>query len=105
MSAAVDTKLNPRRAGALALLAALGPGIVAASAGNDAGGISTYSVDGASYGYATLWMIFVMTFSLVVVQEMAARMGAVTGKGFAALIRERFGVRPTIFAMLWNSGS
>jgi len=100
MSAAVDTKLNPQRAGALALLAALGPGIVAASAGNDAGGISTYSVDGASYGYATLWMIFVMTFSLVVVQEMAARMGAVTGKGFSALIRERYGVRPTLFAML-----
>lgn len=88
------------RTRALALLAALGPGIVAASAGNDAGGISTYSVDGASYGYAMLWMIFVMTASLVVVQEMAARMGAVTGKGFAALIREKFGVRPTLFAML-----
>ncbi len=84
----------------LALLAALGPGIIAASAGNDAGGISTYSVDGASYGYATLWMIFVMTFSLVIVQETAARMGAVTGKGFSALIRERYGIRPTLFAML-----
>lgn len=82
------------------MLAAMGPGIIAASAGNDAGGISTYSVGGASFGYATLWMIFVMTFSLVVVQETAARMGAVTGKGFAALIRERFGVRPTLFAML-----
>ena len=89
-----------RRTRVLALLAVLGPGIVAASAGNDAGGISTYSVDGASFGYATLWMIFVMTFSLVIVQEMAARMGAVTGKGFAALIREKFGVRPTLFAML-----
>lgn len=84
----------------LPLLAALGPGIIAASAGNDAGGIATYSAAGASYGYATLWMILVMTFSLVVVQEMAARMGAVTGKGFAALIRERFGIRPTLFAML-----
>jgi len=83
----------------LPLLAALGPGIIAASAGNDAGGIATYSAAGASYGYATLWMILVMTFSLVVVQEMAARMGAVTGKGFAALIRERFGIRPTLFAM------
>jgi Mn2+/Fe2+ NRAMP family transporter len=83
----------------LPLLAALGPGIIAASAGNDAGGIATYSQDGASYGYATLWMIFVMTLSLVVVQEMAARMGVVSGKGFAALIRERFGVRPTLFAM------
>ena len=84
----------------LPLLAALGPGIIAASAGNDAGGIATYSAAGASYGYATLWMIFLMTFSLVIVQEMAARMGAVTGKGFAALIRERFGIRPTLFAML-----
>jgi Mn2+/Fe2+ NRAMP family transporter len=83
----------------LPLLAALGPGIIAASAGNDAGGIATYSQAGASYGYATLWMILVMTFSLVIVQEMAARMGAVTGKGFAALIRERFGIRPTLFAM------
>lgn len=97
MSTAPDTR---RRTKVLALLAAMGPGIVAASAGNDAGGISTYSVDGASYGYATLWMIFVMTASLVVVQEMAARMGAVTGKGFAALIREKFGVRPSLFAML-----
>lgn len=88
-----------KRTRALAVLTALGPGIVAASAGNDAGGISTYSVAGASFGYATLWMIFVMTFSLVVVQEMAARMGAVTGKGFSALIREKFGVRPTLFAM------
>ena len=91
---------SKRRISILAVLAALGPGIIAASAGNDAGGISTYSVDGASYGYATLWMIFVMTFSLVIVQETAARMGAVTGKGFAALIRERYGIRPTLFAMI-----
>lgn len=82
------------------LLAVVGPGLIAASAGNDSGGISTYSVAGADFGYATLWMIFVMTFSLAVVQETAARMGAVTGKGFAALIRERFGVRLTLFAML-----
>jgi Mn2+/Fe2+ NRAMP family transporter len=88
-----------RRQRVLLLMAALGPGIIAASAGNDAGGIATYSQAGASYGYATLWMIFVMTFSLVIVQEMAARMGMVSGKGFAALIRERFGVRPTLFAM------
>lgn len=81
------------------ILTAMGPGIVAASAGNDAGGISTYSTDGAAFGYKTLWMIFLMTFSLIVVQEMAARMGSVTGKGFAALIREKFGVKSTIFAM------
>jgi len=82
------------------LLAVMGPGIIAASAGNDSGGISTYSQAGAKYGYQMLWMMFLMTFSLVIVQEMAGRMGAVTGKGFAALIRERFGVRPTFFAML-----
>jgi len=100
VTVAVETPRVSRRTRVLAVIAALGPGIVAASAGNDAGGIATYSQDGATYGYATLWMIFVMTFSLVVVQEMAARMGAVTGKGFSALIREKFGVRPTLFAML-----
>lgn len=82
------------------LLAVIGPGVIAASAGNDSGGISTYSQAGAQYGYSMLWMMLLMTFSLVIVQEMAGRMGAVTGKGFAALIRERFGVRPTFFAMM-----
>lgn len=100
MSVSADNTRVSRRTRVLTFLAALGPGIVAASAGNDAGGIATYSQDGASYGYATLWMIFVMTFSLVIVQEMAARMGAVTGKGFSALIREKFGVRPTLWAMI-----
>jgi len=82
------------------LLSVLGPGLIAASAGNDSGGISTYSVAGAKFGYDMLWMIFVMTFSLAIVQETSARMGAVTGKGFSALIRERFGVRMTLFAMI-----
>lgn len=82
------------------LFAVIGPGVIAASAGNDSGGISTYSQAGAKYGYSMLWMMLLMTFSLVVIQEMAGRMGAVTGKGFAALIRERFGIRPTFFAML-----
>ena len=81
------------------VLGAMGPGIIAASAGNDAGGISTYSTAGAQYGYQTLWMMFLMTFSFVVAQEIASRMGAITGKGLAALIRERFGVRMTTFAM------
>lgn len=81
-------------------LAALGPGVVTAMAGNDAGGITTYSVVGAEFGYATLWVIPIMCVLLVVVQMTAARMGAVTGKGFAALIRERFGIRLTAFAML-----
>ena len=82
------------------LLAALGPGIVTAMAGNDAGGISTYSTVGAKFGYATLWVIPIMCVLLIVVEMTAARMGAVTGKGFAALIRERFGIRLTALAML-----
>jgi Mn2+/Fe2+ NRAMP family transporter len=94
------TKRTRRFQRVMTTLAVLGPGIIAASAGNDAGGVSTYSAAGARFGYATLWMIFIMTFSLVVVQEMAARMGAVTGKGFAALIREKFGVRLAILAMV-----
>lgn len=81
------------------LLAAMGPGIITAMAGNDAGGISTYSTAGASFGFATLWVIPVMCVLLIVVETTAGRMGAVTGKGFAALIRERFGIRLTALAM------
>jgi Mn2+/Fe2+ NRAMP family transporter len=97
MVAAVAKKM--RRYAPLAVLGAIGPGLVTASAGNDAGGISTYSVAGAGFGYKTLWLIPIMTLALVIVQEQATRMGAVTGKGFAALIRERFGVKPTLLAM------
>ncbi len=81
-------------------LAVLGPGIVAANAGNDAGGIATYSSAGASYGYTLLWTFIPMTISLIVVQEMCMRMGVVTGQGLADLIREHFGVRWTAFVML-----
>lgn len=77
----------------------MGPGIITASADNDAGGIATYATAGASYGYELLWMLFLMTFSLGVVQEMNARMGAVTGKGLSDLIREQFGVKMTLLAM------
>lgn len=84
----------------LIFLAIMGPGLITAFAGNDAGGITTYSLAGARYGYQLLWMLFLVTFSLVVTQEMAARMGAVTGKGLAALIREQFGLKLTIFCML-----
>src|ERR1700740_1131125 len=77
----------------LPLVAFLGPGLIAANAGNDAGGIATYASVGAKYGYDLLWLMVVITISLVVVQEMAARMGAVTGKGLAELIREQYGVR------------
>ncbi len=92
-------RFSGRRKGrVLAALAFLGPGLIAANAGNDAGGIATYSAVGASFGYDLLWMMVVITVSLIVVQEMAARMGAVTGKGLAELIREEYGVRWSFFA-------
>ncbi len=84
---------------ALVLFAVLGPGFVTASAGNDVGGIATYSAAGAKFGYIVLWTLIPLTISLIVVQEMAGRMGAVTGQGLAGLIRENFGVRITFFAM------
>jgi NRAMP (natural resistance-associated macrophage protein)-like metal ion transporter len=82
------------------LLAVLGPGLIAANAGNDAGGVATYSSAGASYGYNLLWALVLTTLFVAIVQEMCARMGAVTGKGLADLIREQFGVRWTVLAML-----
>ena len=82
------------------VLGAMGPGLLAAMAGTDAGGVATFSNAGALYGYQQLWIIPVTCFLLVVVQETAARMGCVTGKGFASLIREQFGVRKSAFAML-----
>ncbi|MEA2573545.1 MAG: hypothetical protein QOH93_843 [Chloroflexia bacterium] len=81
-------------------LALLGPGIVAAAAGDDAGGIATYASAGASYGYTLLWAMLVVTVALCLVQEMCARMGAVTGKGLSDLIREQFGVRWTTVVIL-----
>lgn len=89
-----------RRISLVAFLGILGPGLVAANAGNDAGGIATYASVGASYGYDLLWMLVLITVSLIVVQEMCARMGAITGKGLSELIREQFGPRWTVFAML-----
>jgi NRAMP (natural resistance-associated macrophage protein)-like metal ion transporter len=84
----------------IAFLAVLGPGLIAGQGGNDAGGIWTYSVAGARFGYALLWAMIPTTIALIVVQEMAARMGAVTGKGLSDLIREEFGFRVTFFLML-----
>jgi Mn2+/Fe2+ NRAMP family transporter len=95
------SRLRPRSrlfAGVLALGAVLGPGLIAANAGNDAGGIATYASVGAKYGYDLLWMMVLITISLIVVQEMAARMGAVTGKGLAELIREQYGPRWSLFS-------
>jgi len=83
-----------------AYLAILGPGMIAANAGNDASGIATYSSVGAGYGYSLLWVFIPMVLSLVVVQEMCVRMGVVTGQGLADLIREQFGVRWTAVVML-----
>ncbi len=83
-----------------AYLAILGPGIIAANAGNEASGIATYSSVGAGYGYTLLWVFVPMLLSLIVVQEMCVRMGLVTGQGLADLIRERFGVRLTALVML-----
>lgn len=81
-------------------LTAVGPGLVSAIAGDDAGGIATYAAVGAKYGYQLLWALVVITISLAVVQEMTARLTVVTGKGLSDLIREEFGVRVTAFAML-----
>ena len=89
-----------RRRRLFAYLAILGPGVITANAGNDAGGIATFASVGAEHGYKLLWVLIPLTLSLGIVQEMCARMGAVTGKGLADLIRERFGVRWTMFVML-----
>src|SRR5256885_7488462 len=82
------------------LLAVIGPGFITANVDNDAGGIFTYSLAGAQFGYRLLWLMIPLTISLIVVQEMAARMGAVTGKGLSDLIREEFGFRLTFFVMI-----
>src|SRR5438477_5149694 len=84
----------------VALLAVLGPGFVTANVDNDAGGILTYSQAGAKFGYQLLWTLIPTTVALIVVQEMAARMGAITGKGLSDLIREEFGLRATFFTMV-----
>jgi NRAMP (natural resistance-associated macrophage protein)-like metal ion transporter len=89
-----------RRPRLLTYLAIIGPGVITAAAGNDAGGIATFASVGADYGYRLLWLLIPLTLSLGIVQEMCARMGAVTGKGLSDLIRERFGVRWTAFVML-----
>ena len=105
-------RLKPLRVRLLLLLAVVGPGIITANVDNDAGGITTYSVAGAHYGYSLLWMMPLVALALIVVQEMSARLGVVTGKGLADLIRERLGVRLTaliigifLFANLANTVS
>src|SRR5215469_4138329 len=84
----------------LLMLSVIGPGLITANVDNDATGITGYSLAGANYGYGLLWAVVLVTISLAVVQEMVARMGVITGKGLADLIREKFGVRITFWSML-----
>src|SRR3954447_747749 len=99
---AVTEKRGRRRwiARVLALLAILGPGVIAANAGNDAGGILTYASAGAQFGYRTLFLMVLVTVALVVVQEMCSRLGVYTGEGLGGLIREQFSARSTFIAMV-----
>jgi Mn2+/Fe2+ NRAMP family transporter len=108
----LSQRLRPLRARFLVLLAVVGPGIITANVDNDAGGITTYSVVGARYGYGMLWMLPLVALALIIVQEMSARLGVATGKGLADLIRESLGVRITavilgilLFANLANTVS
>ena len=105
MPASPPTRKRPRlgrigRTRLLIFLSVMGPGLITANSDNDAGGITTWSVVGAHYGYQLLWVLLLITPILAVTQEMGARMGVVTGKGLAALIRERFSLKITAFAML-----
>ena len=93
-------KFRHYRTNLLIFLALVGPGIITANVDNDAGGIYTLSVAGARYGYGLLWTLIPITVALIVVQEMVARMGVVTGKGLADLIREEYGFRATFFLMI-----
>jgi Mn2+/Fe2+ NRAMP family transporter len=92
---ALHHRIRPLRTRLILLLAVLGPGIITANVDNDAGGITTYSVAGAHYGYSLLWIMPLLALALIIVQEMSARLGVVTGKGLADLIRESLGVRLT----------
>src|SRR4030042_2030383 len=108
----LSQRLRPLRARFLVLLAVVGPGIITANVDNDAGGITTYSVVGARYGYGMLWMLPLVALALIIVPEMSARLGGATGQGLAGLIRESLGVRITavilgilLFANLANTVS
>ena len=91
--------LRKRRTQLILFLGILGPGLITSNADNDAGGIFTYAQAGAKYGYDLIWLLLLSTIALAVVQEFNARLGVVSGKGLADLIRERFGVRITVLAM------
>ncbi|MGH2772805.1 MAG: Nramp family divalent metal transporter [Actinomycetota bacterium] len=93
-------RLRPPRIPIFAYLAVMGPGLITAAANNDAGGITTYSTAGARWGYDMLWILALLTILLAITQEMGARMGAVTGKGLADLIREEFGLKAAVVALV-----
>ena len=99
----IRQRLTSARTRWLLLLAVIGPGIITTNVDNDAGGITTYSVAGAHFGYSLLWMLPLAGLALVFAQEMSARLGVVTGKGLADLIREKTGVRWTA-ADHWDHG-
>jgi Mn2+/Fe2+ NRAMP family transporter len=96
----VTPQVKRKRWGFLFFLTMLGPGLIAANAGNDAGGIATYSTMGSQFGFQMLWVMVIIGIGVAVVQEMCARMGAATGKGLSDLIRENFSIRLTAFVML-----
>ncbi len=96
----LSQRLRPLALRILFLLGIIGPGLITASAGNDAPGIATYSMAGSFYGYGLLWVLMVAALGAIVLLEMAARMGAATGKGLTELIREHFGLRVTFLIML-----
>lgn len=93
-------KQHPAWIKTILFLSIMGPGIITANVDNDAGGVTTYSLAGAHFGYSLFWSFIPITVSLVIVQEMCARMAVATGKGLADLIRENFGVKPTFYLML-----
>ena len=95
----MPSKMKMWKVRLMMFLAVVGPGFITANVDNDAGGIWTYSQAGAQFGYGLLWVMIPMTLALIVVQEMTARMGAVTGKGLSDLIREEFGFRITFLLM------
>ena len=92
--------LKNRWKGLLLFFAVAGPGIITSNVDNDAGGIATYSIAGSHFGNGLLWSLIPIMLALIVVQEMSARMGVVTGKGLSDLIRERFGVKVTVYVLI-----
>src|ERR1700690_4627363 len=96
----LNARSRPLRRRLAVFLAVVGPGLITSNVDNDAGGITTYTVSGAQFGYTMLWSLIPMTIALYVSEEMCARMGVVTGKGLSDLIREEFGFRSTFFVMV-----